>query len=75
MALSNEKLACIHEVIRANGIKSEFAKAAKRLMRETAEYRQAKKEGRARDWLEGEAASFAEAAYELLTIRREDLDA
>lgn len=64
----------IHDLIRSHGIKAEFAKTAKRLMRETPEYAQARKEGRARDWLEQEAASFAESAYALLLTRLEDLD-
>lgn len=72
--LTPEKLDRIHGVLRANEMKGEFAKTAKPLMRETPEYEQARKEGRARDWLEQEASSFAESAYALLLTRLEDLD-
>jgi hypothetical protein len=72
--LTPAKLERIHSVIRAQGMKGEFAKTAKRLMRETPEYAQARTDGRAREWLEREAQSFAAAAYELLLQRLEDLD-
>lgn len=73
--MTPEKLERIHGLLRANGMKGEFAKTAKRLMRETPEYEQARKEGRARDWLDQEASSFADSAYELLLQRLGDLDA
>jgi hypothetical protein len=55
-------------------MKAELAKTAKRLMRESPEYAQARKEGRARDWLEQEASSFADSAYELLLTRLDNLE-
>ena len=56
------------------GVKGEFAKTAKRKLRETPEYETAREEGRAREWLDSEANSFAESAYELLQARLDDLD-
>jgi hypothetical protein len=74
-ALTPAASKAIHDRIRTVGIQAEFAKTAKRLLRETPEYAQAKKEGRATEWLEGEAQSFGYSAHELLLKRLEDLDA
>ncbi len=65
----------IHALVQTVGIKGEFARTAKRLMRETPEYAQAKRDGEARGWLNREADSFAESAYMLLQQRLGDLDA
>ncbi len=54
-------------------IKHQFAEAAKPVLRETLEYEEAREEGRARQWLEVEAGSFAEAAYALLMQRQGEL--
>lgn len=73
--MTPEKQARVRALFESIGIKGEFAKTAKRLMRQTPEYERAKKEQRADDWLDAEANSFAESAYELLLNRLEDLDA
>jgi hypothetical protein len=65
----------IHDAIARVGIKDEFAKTAKRLLKATPEYGDAKREGRAKDWLNQEARSFAESAFELLERRCEEPDA
>jgi hypothetical protein len=64
----------IHDAIARVGIKGEFAKTAKRLLKATPEYGEAKREGRAREWLQQEASSFAESAFELLQRRCEEPD-
>lgn len=69
-----DKLQRINHVVRAVGIKGELARIAKRLMKETPEYAQARKEGRAREWLDQEASSYADSAYELLQTRLQSLD-
>lgn len=79
MSSSNERTpeqqGRIHDAFARVGIKDEFAKTAKRLLRATPEYNQAKREGHGREWLSQEARSFAESAFELLQRRCEEPDA
>lgn len=51
------------------GVKGEFARTAKRLLKQTPAYAAARERGEARAWLDVEASSFSESAFELLLDR------
>jgi hypothetical protein len=56
----------------AIGVKGEFSRTAKRLLKQTPAYAEARQRGEAREWLDEEAQSFAETAYEVLLNRVEE---
>lgn len=70
MARSEE----IRRLVQSVGMKGEFAKTARRVLRETAEYKKRVRwrDGSAAAWLQEESDSFAESAYEILLQRVEE---
>ena len=60
----------MREVFAALGIKYELARVAKRYLRTTPEYEQARREKRARAWLDSEAESMGDYLYEALASRQ-----
>lgn len=64
----------IRRLIQGVGMKGELAKTARRVLRETDEYKQRVRwrDGTAANWLQEESDSFAESAYELLFQRVEE---
>jgi hypothetical protein len=70
--LTADQQARVKALFDAIGIKGEFSRTAKRLLRQTPAYVEARHRGEARVWLDSEASSFAEAAYELLLNRAEE---
>lgn len=67
--LNPSQQARMRELFAALGIKGELRKTARRHLRTTPEYAQAKAEGRARAWLDDEADSMADYLYEAMTTR------